>query len=137
MNTPIIENYRVRNTDDPILLSVTIGFAQRGVTRMLLNGNKHGDGIVDSFTDRVIGTGKNLLGKKLLCTVTVDASQSASSTGPYETSVDFELKGGLKAVEYGREETVTKQGTVVYYIAIFYFLAPIQPLSAPSRPVTS
>jgi hypothetical protein len=125
MNTPIVENYRVNNTDDSILLSVRFGHAQRGVTRMLLNGAKHQEGIVDSFSNREIGTGQSLLGKKLLCTVTVDALQSPSPTGPYETRVDFTLDGGVKTASYGREETVIKQGTVVFYIAILHFLEPI------------
>jgi hypothetical protein len=93
-----------------VFLSVTVGEAQSGNTRVTLDGNELANGAVKHLE---IGTGANLAGKKLALKSTVSALNQMSK----HTSVTLVLEGGTTGLEHTMEVDLDDYGDTAIYRA--------------------
>ncbi len=117
MSTSLSKFYRIRNTD-LIKLSITIGNGQVGTTYVHLGADQVVAGQKNTFNITLPGTGQELNGKTLYCTTVVADIQTITN----ETSVTYELTGGVVSFKQTLQETVAGDGDVVFYTAAFDFI---------------
>ncbi len=116
MSSSILQYYRVR-LDDTITLKITIGHGQSGDTIVHLGANRIVDGQQGSFELVLLGVGEELNYKKLHCFTAVTDIQTETN----ETSVRYELIGGVEPYQHTLQETVNAHGDVEFYLATFVF----------------
>jgi len=117
MSTSITKIYRVIDGDDHVYLTINIGHAQPGVTSIFLAGKELKSGIKSDIDKLDLGPGKELKSKTLYCTTTVTDIRPETN----QTSVKYELTGGLKKFENKYSESVDNDGETISYMASFYF----------------
>ena len=116
MNTVLSKFYRIR-AEDTVKLKITIGHGQTGVTSVNLGKERIVTGHQNTLELTIPGRGTNLSGKKLFCTTTVADVRTETN----ETSVTYELLGGITSFRQAMQETVENEGDVVFYTATFLF----------------
>jgi len=100
--------------DSIVELTITIGNAQMGASRVMLGGKVLATGAV---TEEKIGRGSDLFGKELAVkTVVADVNDSTNLT-----NVKYLLTGGKANQEFNFEETVDQHGDAVIYRVEFNF----------------
>ena len=116
MSTSLSKFYQVRE-EDTVTLKVTIGHAQHAVTAVYLGKDQIVPGHRNSLELSIPGSGRELNGKTLYCTTVVADVRTETN----ETSVTFELIGGVKPFKQTLQESVQSEGEVVFYAATFLF----------------
>lgn len=116
MSTSLSKFYRVRN-EDTVTLKITIGHGQVGTTSVNLAGKDLVSGHKNSLNLPIPDPGKELNGKTLFCSTIVADVRTETS----ETSVTYELKGGVNPFKQMLQESVDSEGDVVFYAATFRF----------------
>jgi hypothetical protein len=116
MSTFVTKLYRVR-PEDNVTFKVIIGHGQLGKTTLNLLGDELVAGRRNTFEYTLPGPGNKLDGKKLYVSTVVADVQTDTN----ETSVTYELEGGVKPFRETLQETVESHGDVVFYTATFRF----------------
>ncbi|MFQ5793888.1 MAG: hypothetical protein ACE5JP_02430 [Candidatus Bipolaricaulia bacterium] len=115
MSTTLSKFYRVRN-EKPVTLTIKIGHGQRGTTSVNLNDEQLVNNHRNTLKQR-IGTGEELNGKTLYCSTIVADIRTETN----ETSITYELRGGVSQFKQTLQESVESEGDVVFYLATFRF----------------
>ena len=116
MSTSLSKFYRIRD-EDPVTLKITIGHGQIGTTILNLSGEELVSGHKGSLEYVLPKSGKELNNKTLYCSTIVADVRTETN----ETSVTFELIGGLKPFKQTLQESVESEGDVVFYTTTFRF----------------
>ena len=116
MSTSLSNFYRVRN-EDTVTLKITIGHGQVGTTSVNLAGNDLVSGHKNSLNLRIPGSGKELNGKTLFCSTIVADVRTETN----ETSVTYEVSGGVNPFKQTLQERVDSEEDIVFYTGIFRF----------------
>jgi hypothetical protein len=112
MSVHLEASYKV--AEKAVKLTVIIGDAQLGVSRVLLEGKEIGRGAI---RDLLVGMGSKLVGKTLeVKSVVTDVNDKTN-----HTSVTYELKGGAQDNEFYLEGDVGKNGDSIIYRATVNF----------------
>jgi hypothetical protein len=117
MSTTLTKVYRVRK-NDVVILRISIGFAQVGVTTVFLDNEMLAENRRNSFEVKLNKPGESLGGKTLMCsTIVTDVRRETN-----ETSVTYELIGGVIAQKHTLQDSVESEGDVIIYVANCFFL---------------
>ncbi len=116
MSTSLSKFYKVRG-DDTVTLKINIGHAQVGTTTVNLGLQQLVSGHKDSLSLTLPGTGTDLDGKTLFCSTIVADVRSETN----QTSVTYEITGGVSDFKQTLQESVTSNGDVIFYTATFRF----------------
>jgi GTP cyclohydrolase III len=116
MSTTLSKFYQVRD-EEKVKLKITIGYGQIGTTSVNLGKNKIISDHENTLEETTLGSGKELVSKKLFCSTIVADVRTETN----ETSVTYELIGGVKPFKQTLQESVESEGDVVFYIATFLF----------------
>jgi hypothetical protein len=114
MSTSLAKSYQVR-PDDQITLAITVGHGQLGTTTVHLEQTELVKDYKEPLELILPDKGKNLDGKTLKCSTVVAAYQKDMK----DTSVTYQLKGGVRTLEHTLKQNVTQQGQTVFYSARF------------------
>jgi ATP-dependent 26S proteasome regulatory subunit len=117
MSTTLTKVYKVRQ-GDAVILRVTIGFAQIGVTTVFLDEKMLINNHPNSLEIELNKPGESLQGKTLLCSTTVTDVRTETN----ETSVTYEFIGGPNTQKHTLKESVESAGAVILYTANCFFL---------------
>ena len=115
MGTTLYKTYNIPK-DCTITLTVTIGYGQKGDTQVYLDGKTLCQ-YTDTFTHNIPNKGSELDNKILFCSTIVADIQK----GTNETSVIYELSGGVNTYKQILQESVDSDGDVKFYVAYFNF----------------
>jgi hypothetical protein len=118
MTTTLTKFYAVKKTKERVVLTVTIGDSQMGITAVSLDGVQLVPGHLNTLT-LDLGTGPELRGKTLICTTTV----SDVSAETNHTSVTYALDGGVEPYSHSLDETVMENAGKMSYTASFWFFS--------------
>jgi hypothetical protein len=118
MTTTLTKFYPVKKTKEKVILTVTIGDSQMGITAVSLDGAQLVPGHLGTLT-LDLGAGPEIKGKTLVCTTTV----SDVSAETNHTSVTYALQGGIEPYSHLLEETVPVNGGKMSYTASFWFFS--------------
>jgi hypothetical protein len=116
MSTFLSKLYRIQE-DQEVTLRITIGHGQVGTTSVSLGVDELVTGHHGTLELVLPATGADLNGKTLYCSTVVADVQTQTN----ETSVTYELTGGVKPFSETLQETVDDEGDVVFYTATFRF----------------
>jgi hypothetical protein len=115
MSTVLAKYYHVIPAQD-VSFKLSIGFGQKSTTSINLND-------LSFITNQIgeinlpLGKGDALKGKTLYVTTTVSDVQPNTN----ETSVTYQLEGGIAPYKNTLQETAPKPNDVVFYTATFVF----------------
>lgn len=116
MSTIISKLYQIR-PNDVVTLKITIGHGQVGVSTVSLGTSNLAERLRDNLDLFINRPGENLVGKTLICVTTVSDVRMETN----ETSVTFELTGGITPFKQTLQESVPNHGDVLIYAATFRF----------------
>ncbi len=108
MSTSLTKLYKIANDD--IKFKITIGQGQIAVSDLYLGKQKIGSEIPNSF-ERSIQSNEDLKGKSLYCFTIVSDIQTATN----QTSITYELTGGVKPFKKLLSESVDEHGETLLY----------------------
>ena len=100
----------------PVHLDVTIGDGQRAYVEVSINGTVLDSG--SQITQRLLGGGPELAGKRLRVTSTVTDTNPSTN----HTAVTYVLRHGQSEKRWVSDHTVDVEGGTVDYDAIFMML---------------
>lgn len=116
MSTSLSKFCRVRS-EDTVTLKITIGHGQVGTTSVNLAEKELVSGHKNTLELTIPSTGEGLNGKTLYCSTIVADIRTETN----ETSITYELTGGVKPFKQALQESVDSHGDVVFYTATFRF----------------
>lgn len=116
MSNSLTKLYQVPNSDQEVKLAVRIGHAQLGMTTVSL-GTRQLASNHRGTLEVTVGKGADLNGAQLFCVTTVTDVRTETN----QTSVTYELQGGTHTFQETLQETVSNEGDVVFYTAVFHF----------------
>lgn len=117
----IIDFYRVNNSDQPIKIKVNISYGQNAISKIVLDhqslpGPKRNGSFLRSF-EKILGTNKDLNGKKLqMTTFVLDTLKNTNGT-----SLTLSLIGGVSPYTETLGLDSLGKGEVVKYSTGFKF----------------
>lgn len=117
----LIDFYKVTETDQPVTLTVNIGYDMKAVTKLTLNNQEvagpESDGCFVRSFEKILGTNNVLNGKKLLMTTLIlDTVENVA-----KTSLLIKLTGGVAQYAQKLETKPTAKGGVVRYSIGIHF----------------
>jgi len=112
----IVEEYRVIANKD-VFLNITSGYGQLSSVFLTIDGVKKVEDPGNVEMPFKLGTGSDLNGKKLSCTVGVACLRDSNM----KTSVIYELEGGPDRLEKTCEKTAEGGERLITYTATIYF----------------
>lgn len=114
----LIDFYEVNDTDDPIILKVTVSFRQNAVTSVRVNevpvlpppDEGEGESFVRSFTTQ-LGTNRTMNDKELVMkTIVHDINEEDNRTG-----LIIHLSGGVKEGDWQQGPITVEDGAIILY----------------------
>lgn len=102
--------YLAKNTDDPIKISIKVGFAQLGTVKVKLGDNLI-VGDISPIEDVQIGKNKELKRKEIRCSIDIIDIQPATN----KVGAEITLKGGRHDQQFTLENELAQGDPVMFY----------------------